>query len=119
MSASHVINYFGKVTDIQNIEVRPELFKKGNVRLAIYGIGHMKDDRLNLALSSGKIKFVDPDIVSEESDENQDWFKILVLHQNRFKGLAVGQPRRLSIAEEALPRGFDLIIWGHEHESFE
>jgi double-strand break repair protein MRE11 len=48
-SSNNYINYFGKVTNIEKIEVKPILFEKGETKLAIYGIGHMNDERLNLA----------------------------------------------------------------------
>ena len=55
--------------------MQPILLRKGNCRLAMYGIGHIRDERLNLALSRNKIEFVMPD----ESD-GISYFKILVLH---------------------------------------
>ena len=47
--SNHYINYFGKVTNIEQIEVIPILFEKGTTKIAIFGIGHMRDERLNLA----------------------------------------------------------------------
>jgi len=48
-STNHYINYFAKVTNIEKIELTPILFEKGNTKIALYGIGHMRDERLNLA----------------------------------------------------------------------
>ena len=57
LSVNNYINYFGKVRDIENIEVDPILLVKGQTKIALYGIGNMKDLRLNLALQQGKVKF--------------------------------------------------------------
>jgi hypothetical protein len=41
----------------------------------------MKDERLNIAFKEKKIRFRRP------SKNPEEYFNILVLHQNRFKGL--------------------------------
>lgn len=51
------------------------MLRKGNARLAIYGIGHMRDERLNLAFNRNKIEFVMP-----AEKEDVTYFKILILH---------------------------------------
>lgn len=44
--------------------------------------------------------------------ENQDsWFNMFVLHQNRAKHSATSY-----IPEQFLESFLDLVIWGHEHE---
>ena len=60
MSTNNYVNYFGKVTNIEDIEVVPILFVKGKTKVALYGIGHMKDERLNIAFENNKIKFKRP-----------------------------------------------------------
>lgn len=42
---------------------------------------------------------------------------ILILHQNRFKGIRPGVPYKNCIHATMLPTFLDLIIWGNEHES--
>ena len=42
-----LINYFGKVTDLKYIKVRPILLRKGNIRVAIYGLSNIRDETLN------------------------------------------------------------------------
>jgi double-strand break repair protein MRE11 len=74
VQANNYVNYFGKVTNIEQIEVTPILFTKGTSKIALYGIGHMKDERLNLAFENKTIKFKRP---IQDKDE---WFNILVLH---------------------------------------
>ena len=45
-------------------------------------------------------------------EENQDdWFNLFVLHQNRAKHTNTNY-----IPENFIPEIFDLVIWGHEHE---
>ena len=60
MSSNNYVNYFGKVTNIEDIEVVPILFKKGQTKIALYGIGNMKDERLNMAFENKRIKFKRP-----------------------------------------------------------
>ena len=44
-------------------------------------------------------------------EEQEDWFNIFVLHQNR-----VDRGPKSFIAEQMLPYFLNLVIWGHEHE---
>ena len=59
-STNNYINYFGKVTNIEHIEIQPVLFEKGSTKIAIFGIGHMRDERINLAFENKQIKFKRP-----------------------------------------------------------
>ena len=47
---------------------------------------------------------------------SESYFNILVLHQNKYKGNAVGASKRNCILESAIPPWLNLVIWGHEHE---
>jgi double-strand break repair protein MRE11 len=49
---NNYLNYFGKVKNIEMIEVTPILLTKGTTKVALYGIGHMKDERLNIAFEN-------------------------------------------------------------------
>ncbi len=77
LHVSNLINYFGKVENIEDIELSPVLLQKGETRLAIYGLGSCRDERLHRMFQRGKVKFLKP------SEEEEQWFNILVLHQNR------------------------------------
>ena len=55
LNANSYVNYFGKVPDIQNLEVNPVLLVKGRTRIAIYGIGHISDIRFNVLNESGNL----------------------------------------------------------------
>jgi hypothetical protein len=46
ISTSGLINYFGKWTDLTQVEISPLLMRKGVTRLALYGLSHLKDERL-------------------------------------------------------------------------
>lgn len=82
------------------------MLTKGTTKLAIYGLGNIRDERLNRVFSQKKVHFLRPD------DENPDsWFSVFVLHQNR-----VAHSPKNCIHETMLPNWLNLVIWGHEHE---
>ncbi len=41
------MNYFGKHTDLENLNIEPIYFIKNNIKIALYGLGHIKDHRLH------------------------------------------------------------------------
>jgi len=77
LHVSNLVNYFGKVDDIEKIELSPVLLQKGVTKLALYGLGNARDERLHRVFRKGNVKFLRP------SEEERGWFNILVLHQNR------------------------------------
>lgn len=77
LHVSNLINYFGKVEDIEKIELSPVLLQKGETKLALYGLGSCRDERLHRMFRKGNVKFLRP------NEEEGGWFNILVLHQNR------------------------------------
>ena len=84
LSVSGLINYMGKIdlpvndADALNtgIAVRPVLLRKGNSRLALYGVGNVKDQRMHFELRSNRVRMFMP-------KDKEEWFNILLLHQNR------------------------------------
>lgn len=104
------VNYFGKQPNADSILVKPLLFHKGETKIALYGIGHIKDSKLHQSFLKGRVKF-------ERPKDPEDYFNILVLHQNRFKGNKGGSPYKNCIHYKMLPQFLNLVIWGHEHES--
>ena len=42
-SVNNLLNYFGKIKSIEVIKVSPIKFQKGDTKVALYGIGHLKD----------------------------------------------------------------------------
>jgi double-strand break repair protein MRE11 len=84
----------------------PVLLQKGSSKIAIYGLGAIKDERLHDMFVKGQIQFVRP------NENPEEWFNIFVIHQNR-----TAHGKKNYIPEGFLPTFLDLVIWGHEHES--
>ncbi|CAI0376121.1 unnamed protein product [Linum tenue] len=114
LSACNLVNYFGKMilegSGVGQITLYPILMKKGSTNVALYGLGNIRDERLNRMFQTPHaVQWMRPEV--QESCEVSDWFNILVLHQNRVKT----NPKN-AINEHFLPRFLDFIVWGHEHE---
>ncbi|CAL1709553.1 unnamed protein product [Somion occarium] len=112
LSVSGLINYMGKIdlpvndADAQNtgIAVKPVLLRKGNSRLALYGIGNVKDHRIHFELRSNRVRMFMP-------KDKDAWFNILLLHQNR-----VPHGPQQFVPEGMFDDSLDLVVWGHEHD---
>ncbi|KAM6580324.1 hypothetical protein CsatA_004098 [Cannabis sativa] len=114
LSACNLVNYFGKMvlggSGVGQITLNPILIKKGSTAVALYGLGNIRDERLNRMFQTPHaVQWMRPE--SQEGCQVSDWFNILVLHQNRVKT----NPKN-AINEHFLPRFLDFIVWGHEHE---
>ncbi|KAJ3675665.1 hypothetical protein LUZ60_004707 [Juncus effusus] len=114
LSACNLVNYFGKMvlggSGVGQITVYPILIKKGTTSVALYGLGNIRDERLNRMFQTPHaVQWMRPE--TQDGAPVSDWFNILVLHQNRIKT----NPKN-AINEHFLPRFLDFIIWGHEHE---
>lgn len=106
---SGLINLFGKFEQVEEMTVSPLLLTKGTTRLALYGVGSQRDDRLNRAFESKNINFL------RYGAEAEEWFNLLVLHQNRpprSKCRSTGN----YLPVKYIPSFFDVVLWGHEHE---
>ncbi|KAM0680263.1 hypothetical protein GINT2_001648 [Glugoides intestinalis] len=96
------INYFGRVDNVDNIELDPILIE-GNRKIALYGMGHIKDRRVYKTFLKRDVKYLRP--------VGDSWINILMVHQNRT-------PRKEEyLPEDFIDSFFDLVIYGHEHES--
>ncbi|KAL5478354.1 MRE11 [Sanghuangporus weigelae] len=112
LSVTGLLNYMGKIdlptndAEAQNtgIAVKPVLLKKGNTQLGLYGIGNVKDARLHFELRSNRVRMYMP-------RDKQDWFNVLLLHQNRVK-----RGPQESVPEGMFDDSVDLVVWGHEHD---
>ncbi|CAD5215182.1 unnamed protein product [Bursaphelenchus okinawaensis] len=109
-----VLNLFGKFENVKYFEVNPVLLEKENEdgsvsKVALYGISSQRDDRLARAFQSGHVKFNKP-------DDYQDYFNVLVMHQNRPKRSNL-RTTGSYIPTDLLPGFIDLVLWGHEHAS--
>ncbi|WVY99971.1 hypothetical protein V8G54_026041 [Vigna mungo] len=114
LSACNLVNYFGKTvlggSGVGQIALHPILIRKGSTAVALYGLGNIRDERLNRMFQTPHaVQWMRPE--SQEGCQVSDWFNILVLHQNRVKT----NPKN-AINEHFLPRFLDFIVWGHEHE---
>ncbi|CAG4984870.1 unnamed protein product [Colias eurytheme] len=105
LSITGLVNYFGKWTDYTKVRISPVLIQKGDTKLSLYGLSHLKDQRLARLFAEKKVEM-------DLMENGADWFNILVLHQNR----ADRGPNNY-ISESVLPKFLDLVIWGHEHDS--
>jgi double-strand break repair protein MRE11 len=129
LSVAGLVNYIGKVdlplndASAEGIAVRPVLLRKGNTHLGLYGVGNVKDARIHFELRSNRVKMYVP------KDKN-DWFNLLLLHQNRYREGSQSRSLRKSDShifrvkhgpQESVPEGLfddcvDLVVWGHEHD---
>ncbi len=77
LSLSGFVNYFGKQTKVDDIQISPLLIKKGSTQLALYGLGNIRDLTLHRSFLSNKVKLTRP------LEDGENWFNLMVLHQNR------------------------------------
>lgn len=115
LSMSNLVNYFGRQDEVDNVNVSPILLQKGETKVALYGMGSMRDERLNRMWQGKKVKFLRPD-ENRQSEGMEDygwnWFNIFTLHQNRD----LGRGSKNCVHESMIPEFMDLVVWGHEHE---
>lgn len=107
LNSCNLLNYFGKAETVDDIQNFPILLRKGSTRLALYGMGNVRDERLHRTFQQGAVKWVRP------AEERDQWFNLCVLHQNRTKH---GGGAKDYIPEGVLPSFFDIVFWAHEHE---
>jgi len=55
LAAAKLVNHFGQWNDLNQITVSPVLLTKGDTKLAMYGLGHLKDARLNRLMHDKKV----------------------------------------------------------------
>lgn len=101
LAASGLINYFGKMelpsewneddaTTQTGLEVKPVLLQKGETKLALYGMGNIRDERFHAQMRARQIQLFKP------AENPEDWFNIILVHQNR---LASSSLARLATSE--------------------
>lgn len=114
LSVSGLINYMGKVdlplnaADAQQsgIAIKPVLLRKGNTRLGLYGVGNIKDQRMHFELRSNRVRMFMP-------KDKDDWFNILILHQNRSVSGVHYQRNRTLIQVQSSAWAPELSARGH------
>ena len=128
LAVSNLVNYFGRQDQVDNVQVSPVLLQKGTTKVALYGMGSMRDERLNRMWQGKKVRFLRPESGGDdrharrrnEEDHDDlespldpiDWFNIFTLHQNRD----LGRGSKNCVHESMIPEWMDLVVWGHEHE---
>ncbi|KAJ3216002.1 Double-strand break repair protein mre11a [Dinochytrium kinnereticum] len=105
LSVAGYINYFGKQKEVDDVKIVPILLRKGKIKVGLYGLGNIRDERLHRTFLKKKVQFLRP------MEDSEDFFDIFVIHQNRVKHGATNY-----IPEHFLEDFIDLVIWGHEHE---
>lgn len=116
LATANLVNYFGKA-NIQygnegdphgEVKVRPILIRKGDTKLALYGLGNIRDERMCRLLNRPRgVEWARP------TEYESEWVNVFVLHQNRVAHL---QGAKNIVKESHLPRWLHMVIWGHEHE---
>lgn len=68
LATSGLVNYFGKRTVLEHLEIYPILMKKGVTQLAIYGLSFLHDSRLVRLFADSKVVMKQPDEGTGEFD---------------------------------------------------
>jgi len=99
---ARVLNHVGNSTFRgDTLTVDPITIQKHGIRIALYGIGWIKDVTAQRAFAEDRVRFGEPPAGA---------FCILLIHQNRSVYV------RDRVDEQHIPSWFDLVVWGHEHE---
>jgi double-strand break repair protein MRE11 len=79
LAAAGLCNYFGKSNHqcSSGIDIQPVLLQKGCTRLALFGLGAIKDERLYNMFEKGIVQCTRP------AESPDDWFNMFCIHQNR------------------------------------
>ena len=105
LSSSGLVNYFGKWQSLQEVVLDPILLQKNRTKIALYGLSHIPDRRLYHLFKEKKIEITIP------SDDENEYFNILALHQNR-----ADRGAKNTVTMDLLPKNMNLVLWGHEHD---
>uniref|UniRef100_A0A9I9DGX8 Double-strand break repair protein n=1 Tax=Cucumis melo TaxID=3656 RepID=A0A9I9DGX8_CUCME len=80
LSACNLVNYFGKMvlggSGVGQITLCPILIRKGSTSVALYGLGNIRDERLNRMFQTPHaVQWMRPE--AQEGCQVTDWFNIL------------------------------------------
>ncbi|CAI4220134.1 unnamed protein product [Parascedosporium putredinis] len=98
LQVAGLVNYFGRIPEADNIEAKPILLQKGRTRLALYGLGNVRDERMFRTFRDHKVKWFRPNV------EAADWFNLLTVHQNHHAYTATSY-----LPENVLPDWMNLV----------
>ena len=132
-SVTNLVNYFGRQEEVDQIQISPILFQKGSTRVALYGLGSLRDERLNRMWEKQKVVFLRPEEEGDDNNNNpnndddednnnnndtskndREFFNIFALHQNRD----LGRGTKNCIQESMIPEwmtlsfGYELLALG-------
>ncbi len=62
---------------VDQIENYPILMTKGDSKLALYGMGNVRDERLHRTFEADGVRWIKP------QQDPAGWFNLAVVHQNR------------------------------------
>lgn len=105
LQAAGLVNYFGRVPEMDNIQVKPVLLQKGRTKLSLFGLSNVRDERIFRTFRDHHVTFFRP------TAQAGDFFNLLTVHQNHHAHTSTGY-----LPENVLPDWMDLVVWGHEHE---
>ena len=113
LSTAGLINYFGKHAlsggSVGTVDLKPVLMRKGSTKVALYGLGYIRDNRLHQMFNvKDAVVWHRPGETKESSSSS--WFNVMLIHQNR------AAHSKNAISERYLPNWLDFVVWGHEHE---
>lgn len=112
LDIANLVNYIGRQEEVNKVEIAPVLVKKKGTYLALYGLGSMRDERLNRMWQNSNVTFLRPSQHSTAGENPPEFFNLFALHQNRDKGRGT----KNCVHEAMIPEWMDLVCWGHEHE---
>ena len=105
LAISNLINYFGRQDQVNKIEISPLLLQKGSTKIALYGLGSLRDERLNRMFEQKKVRFLRPE--AGDDAEEDPFFNIFALHQNRD----LGRGSKNFVHESMIPDWMDIVVW--------
>ena len=108
LAMSNLVNYFGRQDQVDKIEISPLLLQKGSTRIALYGLGSLRDERLNRMWEQKKVRFLRPEADDDDDEEEENsFFNIFTLHQNRD----LGRGSKNCVQESMVPEWMDIVVW--------
>jgi len=105
LAISNLVNYFGRQDEVDKVEISPLLLQKGTTKIALFGLGSLRDERLNRMWEQKKVRFLRPEMDDEDADDT--FFNIFTLHQNRD----LGRGSKNCVQESMIPEWMDIVVW--------
>jgi len=107
LAISNLVNYFGRQDQVDKVEISPLLLQKGTTKIALYGLGSLRDERLNRMWEKKNVRFLRPEQEEDEDEDSEGFFNIFTLHQNRD----LGRGAKNCVQESMIPDWMDIVVW--------